>query len=125
MAIEFEQVEGGLPRNFLRPCLLLLVSEQESYGYDLLERLERLGMVQTDPGTLYRLLRAMEREGLVVSRWETSSLGPARRTYSITEEGVEWLHAWAGALAESRRIVTGFLRRYQAHASRLAGDPNG
>jgi PadR family transcriptional regulator, regulatory protein PadR len=122
---ELDQVEGGLPRNFLRPCILLLVSERSSYGYDLLERLGELGMGQTDPGSLYRLLRAMEREGLVVSRWETSSMGPARRTYAITADGVEWLHAWAGALAESRRIVSLFLRRYQAQASRLAGETNG
>lgn len=125
MAIELEQVEGGLPRNFLRPCLLLLVSEQASYGYDLLERLGELSLAQTDPGTLYRLLRAMEREGLVVSAWETSSVGPARRIYEITDEGVDWLHAWAGALAESRRILTGFLQRYRSHAPRLAGDASG
>ena len=103
---------GGLPRNFLRPCVLLLVSEQPSHGYDLLERLGELGMSSTDPGGLYRLLRSLEREGLVDSAWETSDSGPARRTYEITEEGVEWMHAWAGALAESRRIIGDYLERY-------------
>lgn len=103
---------GGLPRNFMRPCVLLLVTEQPSYGYDLLERLAELGLPGTDPGGLYRLLRSMEREGLVTSSWETSQAGPARRTYEITDEGREWLHAWAGALAENRRIVGDYLARY-------------
>lgn len=103
---------GGLPRNFLRPCVLLLVSEQPSHGYDLLERLGELGMATTDPGGLYRLLRTLEREELVRSTWETSDAGPARSTYEVTDEGLEWLHAWAGALAESRRIIGDYLARY-------------
>lgn len=103
---------GGLPRNFLRPCLLLLLAEMPSHGYDLLERLGQLGLPAADPGGLYRLLRALERDGLVSSRWETSETGPARRTYELTPEGDEWLHAWAGALAEGRRIVGAFLERY-------------
>lgn len=105
---------GGLPRNFLRACLLLLLAETPSHGYDLLERLAELGLPSADPGGLYRVLRALERDDLVVSAWETSTSGPARRTYELTDEGLEWLHAWAGALAEGRRIVGGFLARYDA-----------
>ncbi|MBW3620869.1 MAG: helix-turn-helix transcriptional regulator [Actinobacteria bacterium] len=117
------QVEGGgLPRSFLRPCLLLLLAETPSHGYDLLEQLAELGLPTADPGGLYRVLRALEREGLVDSRWETSDAGPARRTYELTAEGVEWLHAWAGALAEGRRLVGGFLRRY-AQLGRTAQQP--
>lgn len=103
---------GGLPRNFLRPCLLLLLAEMPSHGYDLLERLGQLGLPAADPGGLYRVLRTLEREEMVTSRWETSAAGPARRTYELTDEGREWLHAWAGALAEGRRIVSSFLDRY-------------
>ena len=45
---------AGLPRNFLRPCLLLLIAEAPSYGYDLLVRLGELGFRHVDPGMLYR-----------------------------------------------------------------------
>jgi PadR family transcriptional regulator PadR len=111
--VDLTDVEGaGLPRNYLRPCLLLLIAEAPSHGYDLLERLGELGLPAADPGGLYRALRALERERLVTSHWETSGAGPARRTYVITDEGTEWLHAWAGALAEGRRMVGLFLQRY-------------
>lgn len=116
---EWEDVEGGLPRNYLRPCLLLLIAERPSHGYDLLERLEELGMAATDPGGLYRMLRSMERDDLVDSEWETSSAGPARRVYTVTDEGMDWLHAWAGALREGRRLLSRFLERYE---SQVAGD---
>ena len=109
-----DEPQGGLPRNYLRACLLLLIGEAPAHGYDLLEQIDELGVPNTDPGGLYRTLRAMEQDGLVASRWEHSSTGPARRTYALTEEGVDWLHAWAGALREGRRFLTAYLDRYDA-----------
>lgn len=107
------EAPSGLPRNFLRPCLLLLLAEEPSHGYDLLERLLDLGIEQTDPGGLYRSLRSMEQEGLVRSWWEPSDSGPARRTYTLTEEGLDWLHAWSGSLREVRRLLGRYLDRYE------------
>lgn len=116
-----EEPLGGLPRNFLRPCVLLLLRRETSHGYELLERLGRFGIPRPDPGGLYRTLRAMEREGLVRSWWETSHTGPARRAYALTAEGEEWLHAWAGALRETRRSVDRFLEEYAENAERPQG----
>lgn len=111
---------AGMPRNYLRPCLLLLLGERSSYGYDLLVQLGEMGFAQLDPGRLYRTLRAMEQEGLVESSWEGSDLGPPRRTYFLSREGAEWLHAWAGALRETRRVITMFLDRYEDYAQEAA-----
>lgn len=106
-----DQLLAGLPRNFLRPCVLLLVRERPSYGYDLLVRLGEL-VGRADPGMLYRSLRAMEQEGLVHSSWQASEVGPPRRTYRLSEEGEDWLHAWSGSLRETRRVIDRFLDRY-------------
>jgi poly-beta-hydroxybutyrate-responsive repressor len=102
----------AFPRNFLRPCLLLLLREQSGYGYDLLERLRPLGHPADDPGRLYRTLRALEGEGLVRSGWAESNAGPARRVYEITRAGVEALHEEAGALDGTRDLLNRFLSRY-------------
>ncbi|HVM36715.1 MAG TPA: helix-turn-helix transcriptional regulator [Actinomycetota bacterium] len=102
----------GLPKNYLRACLLLLVSEQPSHGYDLLERLDEVGVGKADPGGLYRALRAMEQEGLMRSVWQTSEIGPARRTYELTEEGSDWLHAWAATLRKTKKALSQYLSRY-------------
>ena len=92
----------GLPRNFLRPCLLLLIAEQPSHGYDLLERLGEIGYQRAEPGGLYRTLRLLEQEGLITSNWGDSDVGPRRRTYRLTDEGMDWLHAWAGSMRYTR-----------------------
>lgn len=104
----------GLPRNYLRPCLLLLLAEGPSHGYDLLDSVGAFGLEKTDPGGLYRILRTMEQEGLVSSWWEHSHSGPARRTYDLTEEGLDWLHAWAGSLREVYRMLGEYLTYYDS-----------
>lgn len=109
-----EEPTGGLPKNFLRASLFLLLAEEGAHGYDLLERLRDMGLKTADPGGLYRALRAMEQEGLVWSDWQASDIGPARRTYELTKDGWDWLHAWAGTLRESSRILGGYLKRYDA-----------
>ncbi len=106
----------GMPRNYLRPCLLLLLAEGTSHGYELLEQVAALGLDRVDPGRVYRCLRAMDEDGLVHSAWAPSAVGPARRTYALTDEGREWLHALAGSLAEVSRALETYHRRYQSLA---------
>ncbi len=107
-----EPPPGALPKNFLRPCLLLLLREHPAHGYDLLERLRPLGFSRDDPGRLYRALRALEADGLVRSAWEPSENGPARRSYELTRPGMEALHEAAQSLLETTSILDVFLSRY-------------
>jgi PadR family transcriptional regulator PadR len=102
-----------LPRNFLRPCVLLLLREAPAHGYDLLERLRAFGFTGSDPGGLYRALRSLEEEGLVRSAWEPSETGPDRRIYHLTRTGMEELHAHVGALTETRRMLDALVSRYE------------
>ena len=109
------RTEGAIaqvPRSFLLPCVLLLLREQPSHGYELLERLEVLGFARTDPGGLYRTLRLLEREKLVHSGWERSTEGPDRRIYELTRLGMEELHDAARGMARTGAMISLFLSRY-------------
>lgn len=114
------QCDGGQPKNFARPCLLLLLADAPAHGYELMERLRPFGFATNDPATVYRGLRQMEAEGIVYSRWDTSSKGAARRIYSLAPGGVELLAAWARTLEESRRILSYFNERFQAVMAQTA-----
>src|SRR5918994_1656719 len=107
-----EQKIEARPRNWLTPVALVLLREEGSYGYELMERLEEFGFEQIRAGTLYRTLRRMEQEGLCKSEWETPEDGPARRTYSITEDGEEYLAAWAEKCKQYQNVVDSFYRAY-------------
>lgn len=111
-----------LPRNFLRPCVLLLLRESPAHGYDLLERLKAFGFPGSDPGGLYRMLRSLEDEGLVRSAWEPSAAGPQRRIYEITRAGGEVLHEHAQGLLTTAGVLDAFVSRYEEFVA-LSADP--
>jgi PadR family transcriptional regulator PadR len=102
------------PKNWMVPVALVLLREEGSHGYELMERLEEFGFEEVDAGTLYRTLRRMEKEGLCESEWETSGSGPARRTYSVTDAGEEYLAAWAEGCKRYQNLMDCFYRAYES-----------
>jgi PadR family transcriptional regulator PadR len=100
------------PKNFLQPCLLLLLGERTGHGYELATRLEPMNLAQGDTPRVYRALRELEQHKLVRSRWETSNAGPARRIYHITAHGVARLNSHAGHIDQLHQLVHKFLDRY-------------
>ena len=99
---------------FSEPALLLLLRERPAHGYDLLERLPELtGEQRVEMGNLYRLLRALEEEGLVSSEWDASSPGPAKRRYALTPAGARLLEHWVEALRRAQERTANFLTRYE------------
>lgn len=107
------------PRNFLRPCLLLLLDEQPTYGYRLREQLVSLSLGQWEPGAIYRDLNTMEDEGMVFSCWERSVAGPRRRRYQITDAGRTMLVEMARELAATESAIARFMARYEGRADAL------
>jgi len=72
------------------PILILAVlSDSPRHGYAIAREIERrcADALKVGEGALYPALRALEREGLVESAWETQPSGPARRIYTLTDAG--------------------------------------
>ncbi|MDQ3353502.1 MAG: PadR family transcriptional regulator, partial [Actinomycetota bacterium] len=107
----------------VRPCLLLLLAEGPSHGYELLEQVRQAGVRNADAGGLYRSLRSMEQSGLVSSWWEPSQAGPARRSYLLTEEGREVLRGSLDAVREVHRLLGDVLDRYDLLQGASAANP--
>ena len=104
----------AVPRDHFRASILLVLGEVSTYGYELPVLLAPLGLAATDRGFVYRTLRAMEAEGLVVSAWDLSPTGPARRTYSVTPAGRAWAVTASAALREADGHMATWLVRYRA-----------
>jgi poly-beta-hydroxybutyrate-responsive repressor len=92
--------------------MLLSIREWDSYGYELMERARALGFETMNPGTLYRALRQMEKDGVVESSWETARPGLARRMYTITDAGEAYLGFWARSLGRYQQSMDAFFRLY-------------
>ena len=97
---------------FIEPCLLLLLLEKPAHGYDLIARLHDFGFGDNqDPGMVYRNLRRLEDQGAILSEWDTSGAGPAKRSYEVAPEGRELLKAWAEAIGQNISTLKSFLDR--------------
>ncbi|MFF2885943.1 PadR family transcriptional regulator [Paenibacillus sp. NPDC057967] len=87
---EVEEVLSGLLQELRRGTLIISVLSQLSepqYGYSLVAMLETKG-ITIDPGTLYPLLRRLEKQGLLKSEWDTQEARP-RKYYLLSPLGTE------------------------------------
>jgi PadR family transcriptional regulator PadR len=101
------------PRNWLVPVTLLTLRECTTYGYKLMEQTAKFGFETMNPGTYYRTLRHMEKDGLCKSEWDTESgAGPARRVYTITDAGEAYLGFWVEALEQYQSNMDAFFSLY-------------
>jgi len=82
-----------LLKGVLSLLLLQLLAEQESYGYQVVQRLHGLGMTDVLEGTVYPALSRLEREGRLTARLVASTAGPARKYYRPTPAGYAALAA--------------------------------
>ena len=97
------------------PFTLVLLKEENSYGYELMEHVEeQFGFEEINAGSVYRALRQMEKEGLCSSEWDArpEEEGPPRRMYAITEAGEAYLEAFAEACAKYHRLMDQLARVY-------------
>jgi len=69
--------------------LLCLIGQQSMYGYQIIKELEKRsqGYFKFKEGTLYPALHRLEKEGLILGKWQILSNGRPRRYYHITAKG--------------------------------------
>ena len=91
--------------------LLQLLAEQESYGYELVQRLHEIGFTDILEGTVYPALSRLERERRVTARLVSSNAGPARKYYRPTNAGYAALAEGANNWSSLAEIVGGVLSR--------------
>lgn len=103
-----ESARQNLSLELRRGALVLAVlaaMESEQYGYSLKTHLTEKG-VEIDEGTLYPLMRRLEAQSLLGSRWVLSD-GRPRRYYKLTPAGARVLK---DLISEWREISHGLER---------------
>lgn len=112
-----DAVMPALPRNFMRSCVMLLLSDSPAYGYQLLAGLTPLALGR-DPGRMYRVLHALREEGLITSSWQSSDIGPDRHWYELAPAGAKAVDDAARALQVTHLVIERFLDLYRIAESR-------
>jgi len=109
-----EARDPQLLKGVLPMLVLALLTDADSYGYELVTRLQVNGLGDIAAGTVYPVLARLEREGLITSRLVPSSSGPARKYYVPTAKGAAELTRATRAWFELSITVTATLGRVGA-----------
>lgn len=87
-----------LLKGVLDMCLLAVISEEPSYGYEMVRKLTERRLDLVSEGAIYPVLSRMQRNGLIEGYLVASPEGPARKYYRIEKKGTaalaEWTEAW-------------------------------
>ena len=84
MSIKDNKIGVEMNRGFLQ-IMALLALETPMYGYMMLRFIEEIGY-SVEENTLYPMLRRLEKNGWLSSRWDVEHDRP-KKYYEITEEG--------------------------------------
>ncbi|MDJ0961190.1 MAG: PadR family transcriptional regulator [Acidimicrobiia bacterium] len=83
-----------LLKGVLDMCLLALIAEEPSYGYEMVDKLGHRGLELVSEGSIYPLLSRLQKKHLIEGYFVESSGGPPRKYYRIAPAGREQLAAW-------------------------------
>ena len=102
---------GNLYRYVEPLSLYMLKVNGKAHGYEIVRALNEHSLTDSivEPGALYRTLRRLEENGYVISSWDVSGAGPARRIYELTVEGEEHLREWVVVLDHMAKSMAGFV----------------
>lgn len=107
---DMESVFLGLQQELRRGSVVLSVLallKEPRYGYALTEALESKGM-RIEPGTLYPLMRRLEKQGLLQSEWETSGAKP-RKYYVQSAQGAKVYERLCAEWADMAKAMDGLI----------------
>lgn len=94
-----------LLKGILEGCVLSVISRGETYGYEIITKLDEYGMEDIQQGSLYPVLTRLEKKGSIKCRKAPSPLGPIRKYYSLTPKGYEELQSFIQSYKKMTDIV--------------------
>jgi PadR family transcriptional regulator, regulatory protein PadR len=80
-----------LLKGVLEGCILEIICREETYGYEIVKRLNALGFEDIVEGTVYTILLRLEKNRLVDIQKKSSEIGPPRKFYTLNAAGQEHL----------------------------------
>ena len=109
VASSVRKFQKELSAGIVSLALLALMAHADKplYGYQISRRMEDSGTsaVALKQGTIYPVLRSLEKKGLLTSELRASESGPARKYYSITAEGRAKLAEWGTTWKRTRDFI--------------------
>ena len=96
-------------KGLLEGCILKIVNVNETYGYEICEKLISYGFKEISEGSVYPILIRLEKKNLLYSIMKESPLGPMRKYYYLTEDGRNELDEFISSWNKIKRNIEDIL----------------
>lgn len=103
--MNIDNAKAQMRKGVLEMCILSLLSTDEMYTSDIIDKLKDSRLVVVE-GTLYPLLARLKNAGLLQYYWQESTSGPPRKYFKITEEGHSFLKDLRDSWTEINEAVS-------------------
>ncbi|MFA5471885.1 MAG: PadR family transcriptional regulator [Acholeplasmataceae bacterium] len=75
-------------RGIIELCVLSMLIEKDSYGYDIINELSKF--IDVSENAIYPILRRLTKESYFITYLKESNEGAPRKYYQMTEKGFEY-----------------------------------
>ncbi len=99
--------------NFFEPCILFLLMQKPSYGYELNQNLLENCNCNVNIANLYRCLSKLTKQEYISKEKMKSEKGPNKILYSITNKGRELLKEWIEELEVQTNTINKLITNYK------------
>ena len=84
-------IPSQMLKGMLEGCILEIINMQETYAYEISEKLGKYGFGEISEGTIYPIILRLQKNEMISATLKDSSTGPKRKYYSLTSRGQEAL----------------------------------
>ena len=113
MEVQILEINKEMIKGYIESIILSLLLVEDLYGYEISKRIRSTSNnnFEIKEGTLYVVLKRLEKNDLILPYWnDTESGGGRRRYYKITDKGIEYLNTKKDEWIFFRNIVDIFFR---------------
>ncbi len=108
---ELDRWSKEVKRGAVTLAILALLSKKKAYGYEAVKLLdEKMSFLALEQGTVYPLLRRLEKRELLRSEWDYEDPTKPKKYYTVTDEGLMAMGAmtqtWSILSREMRDVLT-------------------
>jgi len=111
-------LRSQLLKGVLDACVMAVVEEQPVYGYELSQKLQKIGLPDISDGTIYPVLLRLQKNEFIQGEMRPSATGPNRKYYFLTDKGKGELEQISSEWLQIAQPVSQLLKRSEKDEKR-------
>ena len=115
VALDGEAISSQFRKGVVELAILALLHNDEAYGAEIVDRLDKYPGLAISAGTAYPLLSRLKKAGLITSVWQESPVGPPRKYYQLSASGELAFAGMAKAWNDMKREMDDLLGTDATH----------